>query len=60
MTPSYPALIEDTGHNGGTYYEHLHWIEATDGQPNTAATAEEGFWSVVIGVPAEESVRRGE
>lgn len=59
MTPSYPAPIEDTGHNGGTYYEHLHWIEAMDGQPNTAATAEEGFWSVVIGVAAEESVRRG-
>lgn len=63
MTPSYPAPIEDTGHNGGTYYEHLHWIEAMDGQPTlqhgTAATAEEGFWSVVIGVAAEESVRRG-
>lgn len=63
MTPSYPAPIEDTGHNGGTYYEHLHWIEAMDGQPTlqhgTATTAEEGFWSVVIGVAAEESVRRG-
>jgi myo-inositol 2-dehydrogenase / D-chiro-inositol 1-dehydrogenase len=60
MTPSYPTAIEDTGHNGGTYYEHLHWMEAMDGQPNTAATPEEGFWSVVIGVAAEESVRRGE
>ncbi|MDX2005025.1 MAG: Gfo/Idh/MocA family oxidoreductase [Meiothermus sp.] len=59
MTPSYPTAIEDTGHNGGTYYEHLRWIAAMDGKPNSAATPEEGFWSVVIGVAAEESVRRG-
>lgn len=59
-TPSYPAAIEDTGHNGGTYYEHLRWIDAMDGKPSTAATAEEGFWSVVVGVAAEESVKRGE
>jgi predicted dehydrogenase len=60
MTPSYPEAIEDTGHNGGTYYEHLRWIEAMDGKPSTAATPEEGFWSVVVGVAAEESVKRGE
>jgi predicted dehydrogenase len=59
-TPSYPEAIENTGHNGATYYEHLRWIEAMDGQPTTAATPEEGFWSVVVGVAAEESVKRGE
>lgn len=60
MTPSYPFFIEETGHNGGTYYEHIKFIDALEGQPNTAATPEEGFWSVVIGVAAEESVKRGE
>jgi predicted dehydrogenase len=60
MTPSYPALIEESGHSGATYYEHLRFIEAMDGKPSTAASAEEGFWSVVVGVAAEESVRRGE
>jgi hypothetical protein len=60
MTPSYPALIEESGHSGATYYEHLRWIEAMDGLPSKAATAEEGFWSVVVGVAAEESVKRGE
>lgn len=60
MTPSYPALIEESGHSGATYYEHLRFIEAMDGKPSTAATAEEGFWSVVVGVAAEESAKRGE
>jgi predicted dehydrogenase len=60
MTPSYPAIIEESGHSGATYYEHLRWIEAMDGLPSKAATAEEGFWSVVVGVAAEESVKRGE
>jgi len=66
MTPSYPALIEESGHNGSTYIEHLYWIKAMDAKPNTPAssvqpaTAEEGFWSVVVGVAAEESVKRGE
>ncbi|GEM86696.1 Gfo/Idh/MocA family protein [Meiothermus granaticius] len=59
LTPSYPAVIEETGHSGATYYEHLRWTQAMDGQPSTAATAEEGFWSVVVGVAAEESVKRG-
>ncbi|RDI96053.1 gfo/Idh/MocA family oxidoreductase [Meiothermus sp. QL-1] len=59
-TPSYPAFIEETGHSGATYYEHLRFIEALDGKPSGAASAEEGFWSVVVGVAAEESIRRGE
>ncbi|MBF6594040.1 MAG: Gfo/Idh/MocA family oxidoreductase [Thermaceae bacterium] len=59
LTPSYPFFIEETGHNGGTYYEHLRFMDTLEGHPSNAATAEEGFWSVVIGVAAEESVKRG-
>ncbi|BCX03697.1 MAG: hypothetical protein KatS3mg053_1635 [Candidatus Roseilinea sp.] len=58
-TPSYPALIELTGHNGGTYFEHVNFIDRIEGRPTNAATAEEGFWSVVVGVAAEASVRSG-
>jgi len=58
-TPSYPFYIEESGHNGATYYEHVQFIEALEGKLATAATAEEGFWSVVVGVAAEESVKRG-
>lgn len=59
-TPGYPALIEMTGHNGGTYFEHVNFVDRIEGRPTNAATAEEGFWSVVVGIAAEESVRRGE
>ncbi len=58
-TPCYPELIEITGHNGGTYFEHVSFIEHIEGRPTNAATAEDGFWSVVVGVAAEESVRLG-
>jgi myo-inositol 2-dehydrogenase/D-chiro-inositol 1-dehydrogenase len=58
-TPCYPELIEITGHNGGTYFEHVNFIERIEGRPTNAATAEDGFWSVVVGVAAEESVKVG-
>jgi predicted dehydrogenase len=59
-TPCYPELIEITGHNGGTYFEHVNFIERIEGRPTNAATAEDGFWSVVVGVAAEESVKTGQ
>lgn len=59
MTPSYPHFIEDSGHSGATFYEHFNFVNRLEGQPSSAASAEEGFWSVVVGVAAEESVRRG-
>lgn len=57
--PSYPALIEMTGHHGGTYFEHVNFVDRIEGRPTNAATPEEGFWSVAVGVAAEESVRTG-
>jgi len=59
-TPCYPELIEIAGHNGGTYFEHVNFVERIEGRATNAATAEDGFWSVVIGVAAEESVKTGQ
>lgn len=59
INPTYPKIIEDSGHNGGTYFEHINWIKRMSGQNSSAATAEEGFWSVVIGVAAEKSYKDG-
>lgn len=59
MTPSYPRFIEESGHNGGTFIEQMTFVDAIEGAATDAATAEDGFWSVVIGVAAEESVRTG-
>lgn len=58
--PYYPQLIEESGHNGSTFYEHVNFVDNIEGKANTSATVEDGFWSVVVGVAAEESIKTGE
>ncbi len=58
--PCYPPYIEDSGHSGATFYEHVDFIDNIEGKLTKAATVEEGFWSVVVGVAAEESVKTGQ
>ncbi len=57
--PCYPPYIEESGHNGSTFFEHVNFIDNIEGIPNNTATVEEGFWSVVVGVAAEESIKKG-
>jgi myo-inositol 2-dehydrogenase/D-chiro-inositol 1-dehydrogenase len=59
-TPCYPLFVEQSGHNGSTYYEHINFLDNIEGKETNAATAEEGFWSIVVGVAAEESIKTGE
>lgn len=59
-TPCYPTFIEGSGHNGSTYYEHINFIDNIEGKQTNTATVEEGFWSVVVGVAAEESIKTGQ
>ncbi|MEM7034305.1 MAG: Gfo/Idh/MocA family oxidoreductase, partial [Chloroflexota bacterium] len=59
MTPSYPAFIEKSGHSGATYYEQVYFVDNIEGKPTTTASAADGFWSVVVGAAAEESVKQG-
>lgn len=59
-SPSYPAFIEKSGHGGATYFEQVYFVDNIEGKTTSTATAEEGFWSVVIGVAAEESVKTGQ
>lgn len=58
-TPCYPSVIQNSGHNGGTYYEHKYFIDNIEGASTTTATVEEGLWSIVVGLAAEESIRTG-
>ncbi len=58
-TPCYPPHIEESGHSGATFYEHIEFINLIEGKPTQAATVEEGFWSVVVGAAAEESIKTG-
>lgn len=59
-TPCYPTMISESGHSGATYYEHINLIDNIEGKPTRTATVEEGFWSVVVGAAAEESVKTGQ
>jgi myo-inositol 2-dehydrogenase/D-chiro-inositol 1-dehydrogenase len=58
-TPAYAVNIQTAGHSGGTYFEHLNFVNNIEGKPTNTATVEEGFWSVVVGAAAEESVKTG-
>lgn len=58
-TPTYPVYIEASGHNGATYFEHRAFIDNMDGIATGTASAEEGYWSIVVGAAAEESAHSG-
>lgn len=60
MTPGYANEIEQSGHSGSSYYEQVQFIDSIEGNGEKAVTVEEGFWSIVIGAAAEESLRTGE
>ncbi len=57
--PCYPALIQESGHYGATYFEHVNFINNIEGKETRTASALEGFWSVVVGAAAEASVKAG-
>ena len=57
--PEYYAIIQESGHSGATFFEHVAFIEQLQGQRTQSATLEEGWWSVVVGVAAQEAVESG-
>jgi len=58
--PGYLSYIEQSGHSGATFYEHSHFIDNIAGKETSTATADEGYWSVVVGAAAEASVKTGD
>lgn len=60
ITPAYPHWIEESGHSGATFYEHVYFIDNIEGKPTTTASAREGLWSVVVAAAAQESIKRGQ
>ncbi|GAB5492362.1 MAG: inositol 2-dehydrogenase [Phototrophicaceae bacterium] len=59
IEPGYPTWIEDSGHNGATFFEHVYFIDNIEGKPTTTASAREGLWSVIVAAAAQESIKRG-
>lgn len=58
--PCYPSFIQGSGHHGATYFEHVNFVDNIEGKATRAATALEGFWSIVVGAAAEASVKSGQ
>lgn len=54
--PSYPVTIEDSGHAGATFFEHVKFVDAIESGASEGPTPMDAFWSVVVGVAAEKSV----
>lgn len=59
MDTGYPAIIEQSGHYGATYYEHIQFVNRIENQPSDAATPQDGLWAVIVAVAAQESIKRG-
>jgi len=57
--PCYPTHIEESGHNGSTFFEHINFIDTIEGKSTSTATVEEGFWAVVVAAAAQESIKTG-
>ncbi len=57
--PSYPTYIEEAGHHGSTYIEHINFVDNIEGKQTNSAKAEEGFWSIVVAIAAQESIKTG-
>ena len=58
-TPLYPSYIEESGHNGATYFEHVYFVDNIEGKKTNTANVDEGFWSIVVGYAAEQSAKTG-
>lgn len=57
---AYPSFIEQSGHHGATYFEHIAFCDAIAGKPSVAADITQGFWSIVVGAAAQESADTGQ
>ncbi|MCM3570568.1 Gfo/Idh/MocA family protein [Neobacillus mesonae] len=59
-TPCYPTHIEQSGHGGATFYEHVNFVNQIEKCSVKTPSIEDGLWSVIVGAAAEESIKRGE
>ena len=51
----YARAIEQSGHHGATYFEHVAFIDRLEGGTSDAATPMQGLWSVIVAVAAHQS-----
>lgn len=57
---NYARAIEQSGHHGATYFEHVAFADQLDGRAADCATPVQGLWSIVVAAAAETSARSGQ
>lgn len=57
--PRYQGTPRGTGHSGADFYAQQTFVDLLNGSASRVPGVEEGYWSVVVGAAAEESVRLG-
>ena len=56
---TYPALIEQSGHHGATYFEHIAFVDRLEKKSVSAATPLQGLWSMIVASAAQASIASG-
>lgn len=57
---AYSKPVEQSGHHGATFFEHVALADQLDGLPVDCASPLQGLWSIVIAAAAQESVTTGQ
>lgn len=57
-TPTYPPYIARAGHHGSTFFEHVAFAEELSGGASAGPSLADGFWSVVVGAAAQQSIEQ--
>ena len=57
--PEYPAYINEAGHHGSTFFEHLSFVDELAGGAVSGPNLADGLWSVAVGAAAQLSIERG-
>ena len=55
----YPRAIEQSGHHGATFFEHIAFADQMRGQSASSATPLQGLWSIIIASAAQASIKGG-
>lgn len=54
---TYAREIEQSGHHGATYYEHIAFVDQLDGKACESATPVQGLWSMIVASAAQYSIK---
>ena len=57
---TYPRAIEQSGHHGSTYFEHIALMDRLEGKAVDSATPLQGMWAMVVASAAQQSLATGQ